>query len=769
MSIELEEKSFRIIHVITGLDTGGAETMLFKLLSEMDNKKFSQSVISLLEGGSLRPKIEKLGVPVYSLGMKHGIPSLRALWRLKNLITRLQPDLIQGWMYHGNFAASLAGFLFRSGDCKVLWNIRASLNKFSNEKLLTEIIIRIEAKLSRHVEKVIYNSLGSKKDHLSLGYCHKNSIMIPNGFDMEIFKPDELARRAIRCELGLLDDAFLIGRIGRYHQMKDYSNFLKAAGILLQKKPETHFLLAGREVDSRNQELMNGIRANGLTGHIFLLGERSDIPKVTAALDLSVSSSRRSESFPNVIGEAMCCAVPCVVTDIGDSSLIVGEFGKVVPHQNSKLLADVIESLMNEGSAKIRSRGKASRERMSKNYSINKIVDKYQTLYCDALKKPSEESCIRIVHVITGLSIGGAEMMLLKLLSAMDKDRFSQHVISLVGQGDLCSRFKEIGVPVYSLGMKSGVPSLLALFKLRSILNQLKPDLVHGWMYHGNIAVLVARFLCGRNKHKILWNMRASASIFLPEKKLTRFIIRYGSIVSKNIDKIVYNSFASRRDHRLMGYDRENGTVIPNGFDTEIFKPDICAKKSVRLELALPEDAILIGIVARYHPMKDHENFLNAANIISKKNSRVHFLMVGKNINYENEELMELVRVNSLVGRVSLVDERNDINKLTAAMDIAVLSSETESFPNVVGEAMSCSVPCVVTDVGDAAAIVGDAGLVVPSQNSELLADAIESLINEGSAKIHSRGKASRERVIKNYSLKRVVNLYQQLYREMLP
>ena len=133
MSIGFEEKSVRIVHVITGLGIGGAETILYKLLSEMDNKQFSQSVISLLDGGSLRPRIEKLGVPVYSLGMIQGVPSLRALWSLKNLLVLLKPDLIQGWMYHGNIAASMANYLCRSAQYKVLWNIRASLNNFSGE------------------------------------------------------------------------------------------------------------------------------------------------------------------------------------------------------------------------------------------------------------------------------------------------------------------------------------------------------------------------------------------------------------------------------------------------------------------------------------------------------------------------------------------------------------------------------------------------------------------------------------------------------------
>ena len=381
--IKSQESCFRIVHIITGLNIGGAETMLCKLLSEMGDKKFSQVVISLMEGGTLKEKIESLNIPVHSLGMKQGIPSLRAVWDLKKLVFKLQPDLLQGWMYHGNIAASLARFLYGKDKVKLLWNIRASMSSF--EKRLTYAVINLGARLSRKVDRVIYNSFTSEREHRILNYDTSNSIVISNGFETETFKPDSMARSNIRKELGLQDDTFLVGRIARYHPVKGHVTFLKAAAKILKKKPDIFFLLAGRGINSYNQELQKIIDENDLKERVLLLDERKDIPRLTAALDIAVSSSAGTESFSNVLGEAMSCGVPCVVTDIGDSAIIVGDTGRVVPPKDAYSLACAIESLINVGPEELNRLGKASRKKIINNYSLQTIAKQYEKLYLKSL------------------------------------------------------------------------------------------------------------------------------------------------------------------------------------------------------------------------------------------------------------------------------------------------------------------------------------------------------------------------------------------------
>jgi glycosyltransferase involved in cell wall biosynthesis len=370
----------RILHIITGLGTGGAEMMLYKLLSGMNLKHSKPAVISLIPGGSLQASIEALGVPVHSLGMRRGIPSPTALWRLMLLVRHLRPLLVQGWMYHGNLVAQIAkSFLPR--PVPILWNIRHSVYNLAYEKLLTQWLIRLGAKLSNRPEKIIYNSKVSAAQHKALGYASQNKVVISNGFDTGLFAPSEEIRLQVRRELGLFPSARVIGLIGRYHAQKNHPNFIRAAAHLSNSHADVHFLMAGRNVDVNNKELMDLIHDVKLIHKFHLLGERKDINTLMAGLDIASSSSSFGEGFPNVIGEAMACEVPCVVTDVGDSPLVVGETGIVVPPKNPLALANAWKELLDMGIEQRKNLGKLARERIISNYSLKSIASQYELLY----------------------------------------------------------------------------------------------------------------------------------------------------------------------------------------------------------------------------------------------------------------------------------------------------------------------------------------------------------------------------------------------------
>ncbi len=368
----------RVIFLITGLRTGGAEMMLLKLCSKMDRRRFALSVISLSDKGTVGLSIEALGIPVYTLDMRSSRPSLTGWLRLRKLVLTLRPNLVQGWMYHGNLAASLAA----GNSSPVVWGVRQSLYGLDNERVLTRWVIRLGALMSRRYPRaIVCNSLTSAHHHEEFGFDASRTCIIPNGFDTEVFHPDEYARISIRQELGMVDNVVLIGLIGRYHPMKDHRNFLNAAALLGKKFPDVHFLLAGCEVNADNPALSAMITEFGLSDRVFLLGERKDIPQLNAALDVASSASAWGEGFANVIGEAMSCGVPCVVTDVGDSAWIVGDTGKVVPRQDPVALATAWKSLIILSRDERQALGILARQRVIEKFSLDSVVKQYEDLY----------------------------------------------------------------------------------------------------------------------------------------------------------------------------------------------------------------------------------------------------------------------------------------------------------------------------------------------------------------------------------------------------
>lgn len=385
MHNQINSSSLKIIYIITELSTGGAETMLYNLLSKTNKLKFKPIVVSLMDRGTFSDRFEALGISVYTINMKQGIPTLRAIWQLIRLIRRLQPDIIQGWMYHGNLAAQFAS-IFYASKIPILWSIHHSIHSIKSEKILTQTIIKLGSSISRFPNKIAFVSQKSKSQHQALGYDRNKLCVIPNGFDTDLFQPSRAAKLSVREELNLPPNSFLIGLIAAYRPMKDHPNFLQAAA-LLKDFPHVHFVLAGTNVDNNNQVLHQLIQDLGITNQVHLLGERRDIHKITAGLDIVSLSSAYGEAFPLVLGEAMSCGVPCVVTDIGDSAWIVGDTGRVVPPQNAKALADAWKELITLGIEKREALGLSARARIIESFSLESVVAKYESLYDSFLNK----------------------------------------------------------------------------------------------------------------------------------------------------------------------------------------------------------------------------------------------------------------------------------------------------------------------------------------------------------------------------------------------
>lgn len=370
----------KILHVITDLNVGGAETMLARLAGALESPEYKHTVVSLSDGGAVAQYLREMGVAVHSLGMKQSRPSLMALARLRQLIRRTAPDVINGWMYHGNLAATMAT-LGRKRKPPLLWSIRQSLYSLQREKSVTRLTIRAGAYFSTQARLIFYNSATSAHQHEAYGYCRRKSVLIPNGFDTDRFKPASDARQAVRAELRIPQDSILIGLIARFHPMKDHGNFFRAAAYLTQRHPDIHFLLAGSGVTEDQPAIADLIQGSVFRDRMHLLGERHDMPRLTAALDIASSSSSWGEAFSNSIGEAMACGVPCVGTDVGDTRKIIDDTGIVVPPQDAEALASGWRVLIEHGRQGRHNLGKRARQRILDCYSLAAVAQQYAQVY----------------------------------------------------------------------------------------------------------------------------------------------------------------------------------------------------------------------------------------------------------------------------------------------------------------------------------------------------------------------------------------------------
>ena len=367
-----------VTHLITTLDVGGAEQMLVKLLRHTDRGRIHSRVVSLAAAGPLTREIESLGVEVTALNMVPGRISVSAIRRLVALLKSTRPEVLQTWLFHADLVGTVAGRL--AGVPAIYWNVRcAELDPQDHSRSLFWVL-RTLAWWSPSVTGVVVNSEAGRRVSESLGYHPRRWVMIRNGFELDRFAPSEDARASVRAELRIAPDRRLVGLIARWHPMKDHATFLRAAGILRRTRGDVEFVLAGRQVSASNPAVQALIEANGLAGTVHALGERHDIVRVTASLDVATCSSY-SEAFPNAVGEAMACAVPCVATDVGDCMEVIGDTGLGVPSRDAEALAAAIGRMLDLPNAEWRDRGRRARERVISRYDICDVAAEYARLY----------------------------------------------------------------------------------------------------------------------------------------------------------------------------------------------------------------------------------------------------------------------------------------------------------------------------------------------------------------------------------------------------
>lgn len=369
----------KVVHIISGLNDGGAEAVLYRLCSS--DMSVQHHVVSLMDEGKYGALLQDAGVQVFCLNMPQGRVTASGLWKLWQLLRRIRPRVVQTWMYHADFIGGIVAKL--AGIKAVFWGIHHSNLSSGTVKRSTILTAKICAKLSSIVPvHIISCSEQAALAHQQLGYCANKFSVIANGYDLQIFNPDKDTGLYLRHALGIKSGIALLGMVARFDQQKDHANLIAALSILKKQNINFYCLLVGSGMDATNNELVELLHQFDASDNVRLLGRRDDIPAVMNALDVHVLSSL-GEAFPNVLAEAMACAIPCVTTNVGDSALIVGETGWIVPPSDSVKLANALnESIAALADPKSwAARKQQARERIIKNFSLAKMVDAYQTLW----------------------------------------------------------------------------------------------------------------------------------------------------------------------------------------------------------------------------------------------------------------------------------------------------------------------------------------------------------------------------------------------------
>ncbi|ASP29971.1 glycosyl transferase family 1 [Qipengyuania flava] len=370
----------RITHIITGLDNGGAEAVLTRLcLADMENEHF---VISLTTMGKYGPILESSGIPVHCLNMQRGRLPIRAAWRLWKILRRERPNVAQTWMYHADLFGGVVARL--AGIKNIIWNVRHSELRPGKSSRITILIARLSAKLSKIVpDKIIVCAKHAYDVHVALGYDRERMALIGNGYDLANFRPDSSKRLPRRAQLQLSAKEPVIGYVARFNPQKDHENLFRALVELRKRGHYVPTLLIGPGLDDQNVPLLNRLDTLGITDLVYLLGAQENVASWMNAIDLHVMSSSFGEGFPNVLAEAMACGTPCISTNVGDASHIIGDTGWLVEPRDPIMLADAIEKALGciEDVEQWCLRKARARERIEENFSLESMVSSYRSAW----------------------------------------------------------------------------------------------------------------------------------------------------------------------------------------------------------------------------------------------------------------------------------------------------------------------------------------------------------------------------------------------------
>jgi len=370
---------------------------------------------------------------------------------------------------------------------------------------------------------------------------------------------------------------------------------------------------------------------------------------------------------------------------------------------------------------------------------------------------------MKLIFIIISLNTGGAQSALVRILKNINRKKFQVTVISLTDKGELGDSIIKLGFPLFALGMKKNLSIVLSVIKLIKLIKKLKPDIIHTWMYHSDlIGGLVAKLL---NIKLIIWGIRSADFFSSKTPKSTKFIVKICTFLSYYLpNKIVYNSSKGQEFHQNIGYDSNKSYLIENGVDINKFKPNEEARKLFRKKLNIDYHKQVVGLIARYDNLKNHKGFVEMASYISELEKKIEFVMIGDDIK-NNRTILSLLNKKNIYDKFHLLESVKDIENVIVGLDAVVITSTSESFPNVLIESMSCGVPCFSTDVGDVSNIINRKEWVVPINDMKKLANVC---LNYFSHEDHDKNLMKKEmidRTHKKFNSNLATDSYEKLYK----
>lgn len=376
------------------------------------------------------------------------------------------------------------------------------------------------------------------------------------------------------------------------------------------------------------------------------------------------------------------------------------------------------------------------------------------------------ESTLKVLHVIIDLDVGGAELMLKRIVLSHQHDPSIAHcVVSLTTLGVIGKELQDAGIKVYTLNMRSMFHVVSTFVKLCNIIKSYQPEVVHTWMYHSDLIGGIAARVLGIKK--VIWCVR-STDIHKGGSKVTLLVRKVCALISKFVPAlIICAADLSRKVHEQVGYEPSKMHVIPNGFDPKTFNPQNFNTEVFRATLNINPSDIVVTSIGRYSPVKDHLTFIRAAGILAASHQQVRFVMIGRGVDSNNKMLNQAIDETQWREKFILLGERHDIPACLNASDIFCLHSLTEGFPNVLGEAMVSGKACVTTDVGDAAYLLDDDKYVVVPGNAEMLASTLSKLVEQDAETRDNTGSRLKQRILDNFTLHAISQAYLTVYKKI--
>lgn len=732
----------RVLHIITGLGTGGAEASLLRVLGETQGG-VAHAVVSLTTAGTRGAAIATLGVPVYALGLARGALAPSALGTLRKIVREFKPDCVQGWMYHGNLAATALSF---SGapTGPVLWNVRHALDAWRDESRTRRLLVRGSALLSHHPRAIVYNSHRSATQHARLGYRAQHNRVIANGVDTTRFAHDKSAGANVRAALGIPADAFVVGLIARVDPLKDHATFLNAAVIdhASNGARDTWYLLAGTNTAPGVRGRAGALDAPiatlvaqqpSLGSRIVRLGERSDVMHVLNACDV-VTMTSRSEGSPNAVAEAMACGVPCVVTNVGDSARLVDDTGIVVTVGDAAAIAQAWGALR-DNPRDLAARGQRALARIRNEYSISTEASAYRALWHESVSAskpantpavPAEPKRAPRVLMVTTVSATLRAFLL----------PFADHFRALGWQVDAMARgaSSEIAIaPHFSNTFEIAwarnplsARNITAIRRIRDVVHAGEYDLVH---VHTPVAAFVTRFALRRLAKPLVVYTAHSFHADRSAPAWKNFIFRtLERIAARWTDHLVV---LNQADHDLAREDR----LVPDehlhwhpgiGVDTRRYRAvSARERRETRATLSVDASATMFAVVAEFSVNKRQRDILDALHALQARTTSLPVVVfVGDGPT--RASLEQRAQSLGVSAWTRFLGFRSDVPAIVGASDALMLCSAREGLPRCVLEAQSMQVPVIGSNAKGTADLLQDGrGLIVPVADPAALATAM--------------------------------------------